>query len=823
MDKRLIAILLALMFVGLLALRQLGFLSPEERSITGLDTATSESTRATKIPLPISPGVDRLEPVFHEAPVGFPGQASVEGRITTPEGEAIEGAEVRLCERLSPEQEEGLFSLPSPRAGEALALAIASSSGEYRFSDVRAGVYVVTAIAPGYAQDGRETPRLEDNSRQTGIDLALFPSASIRGVVVDEVGVAVDRAEVSATRTGLSPLGSESRWTRFEPRLSDPQGRFALDHLLPGTYRIEVVAAGYAPSQKTGVATDGSELRLVLRRGLRLQGRVFDSEERAVAGAEVQVRWSDAESGWRAGEIQFLPSRPLIANRYGNFLLEGVPRASAGIAVEVHATARGYSSASWSLSPEWDEAHAQQEQIRLVLHPGAMLKGSVVDRFGAPVPGASIRVLRVVEPSGGVADSSLLPWREFSNTRRGGFELYGFPPGRVDLLIEAEGYTPQRVTGVPAPGPPLEIILDAAGAILGRVVRQDDPVSGIGGAYVSALRISNASPSSGFASPMVRTGPDGAFALENLGPGVYELRASTTAVPGPESVRVEAAPGEVVSGVEIPIAFRSGLRGRVLAAANREAVAGARVLVQSAKGRREGTSGADGYFFFEGLPPGKWRVGAIAEGFVPLPPGSESSPEVDMESAGESDRVELLLERGGTIEGQAIDREGNPLPNIVVSTAAAEEKDDTIPDARRFPGVSAITAPSGVFSLLHVAPGQEFVIVARGRSFLSYRGEPMTLGEGETLRLDPIVLERSGRLRGKLLNKNGEGVRGWVTLDESRVETRADGSFEIDGAAGVRTLNAEGEGYQPKSLAVRIDPGGGNPPVEVVLDSLASD
>ncbi len=823
MDKRLLAILLALVFVGLLAIHQLWLSSPRQRSITRLDTATPESTREMKTPPLFTPVIDRSEPGFPEAPVGFPGHASVEGRIITPEGKAIEGAEVRLCERLSPTQEGWLFSLPSPRAGEVLALTIASSSGEYRFSDVRAGVYVVTAIAPGYAQDGRETPRLEDNSRSSGIDLTLFPSAAIRGVIVDEVGVAVARAEISATRIGLSPLGSESRWTQFEPRLSDSQGRFALEHLLPGAYRIEIVAAGFAPYRTTDVATDGPELRLVLRRGLQLQGRVLDSEERAIDGAEVQVRWSDAQGGWRVGDIQLLPCRPLIANRYGNFLLEGVPRASTGIAVEVHATARGYSSASWSLPPEWDDARVRQEQIRLVLQPGVMLKGSVVDRLGAPVPGASIRVLRVVEPSGGVADSSLLPWREFFSTRRGGFELYGFPAGRVDLLAEAEGHTPRRMTGIPAPGPPLEIILDAASAILGRVVRQDDPASGIGGAYVSALRISDASSSSGFASPMVRTGPDGAFAFENLGPGVYELRASTTAVPGPESVRVEAAPGEVVTGVEIPIVFRSGLRGRVLAAENREGVAGARILVQSAWGRREDVSGADGYFFLEGLPPGKWRVGAIAEGFVPLPPGSESSPEVDMESASESDRVELLLERGGAIEGQVIDREGNPLPNVVVSTAPVEDEDGAMPDARHFPGVSAITAPSGAFSLLHVAPGREFVVVAKGRSFLSYRGEPMTLGEGETLRLDPIVLERAGRLRGKLLNKEGKPVRGWVTLDESRVETRADGSFEIDGAAGVRTLNAVAEGYASKSLAVRIDPGGGNPPIEVVLDSLASD
>jgi protocatechuate 3,4-dioxygenase beta subunit len=390
MDKRLIAILLALVFVGLLAFRQLWFLSPGERPVTGLDTATPESTRETKTPSPFLPALARPEPVFPEAPVGFPGHAVVEGRITTPEGRAIEGAEVRRCERLSPAREGGLFSLPSPRAGEVLALTIASSSGEYRFSDVRAGVYVVTAMAPGYAQDGRETPRLEDNSRQTGIDLVLFPSASIRGVVVDEVGVVVARAEVSATRTGISPLGSESRWTRFEPRLSGPQGRFTLAHLLPGTYRIEVAASGYAPSQKTGVATDGPELRLVLLRGLRLQGRVLDSEERAVAGAEVQIRWSEAAGGGRAGENQLLPSRPLIANRYGNFQLEGVPRASAGTAVEIHAMAHGYSSVSWSLPPEWDEARAQREQIRLVLQPGAVLKGSVVDRFGAPVPGASI-------------------------------------------------------------------------------------------------------------------------------------------------------------------------------------------------------------------------------------------------------------------------------------------------------------------------------------------------------------------------------------------------------------------------------------------------
>lgn len=823
MDKRLLAILMALVFVGLLAVRQFRLSPRGGPSVSMPDRVSPDPSRRENPSPQFTPAVAAQESGFYDEPADFTGLAQFEGRIVTPDGKGIEEAEVRLCERLPPIREGGLFSLPSPRMGEVLGLTITSSPGDYQFAELSAGVYVVTAMAPGYAQNGRETPRLEDGFRQTGIDLVLFPSASIRGRVVDELGSAVAHAEIRATRTGLSPLGSASRWVQFDSRRADPQGKFLLDHLLPGTYRIEVAAVGYAPCQETGVVTNGPEIRVVLRRGLRLQGRVLDWEDRAVAGAEVQVRWSEAEGGWRAGETQFLPSRPLIANRYGNFLLEGVPRASGETVVELHATARGYSSVFWSLPSDWDEAYARQEQIHLVLQPGAVLKGNVVDRSGSPVSGASIRVLRVVEPSGGVVEVSLLPWREFATTRRGGFDLYGFPPGRVDLVAEADGYAPQRIAEAPAPGPPLEIVLGAAGAILGRVVRQDAPSLGIGGAFVTALRISDASPSAGLVSPTVQAGPDGAFTIENLGPGVYELRASTTAVPGPESIHVEVAPGEAVTGADLSIAYRSGMRGRVLAAKNREPIAGARILIQSTRGRREGNTDANGYFFLEGLPPGKWSVGAVADGFVPIPPGSDSSPKVDTELAGESDLVILLLERGGTIEGQVIDREGNPLPNIVVSTSAVEKEDGSMPDARHFPGVSAMTDSSGAFTLAHVAPGREFVVAVRGRSILPSRSQPMRIGGGESIRLAPIVSERSGRLSGRLLNKSGEGVRGRVTIDASRVETREDGSFQIDGAVGIRTLNAEAKGYAPKSVAVRIDPGSRNPPVDMVLDERALD
>jgi hypothetical protein len=90
------------------------------------------------------------------------------------------------------------------------------------------------------------------HSRQIAVSLALFailltpalhaqnPRGSLRGTVQDSTGGRIPSARIVAQLSGSSAQ---------REAISEDRGEFRLDDLLPGTYRINVSAAGFAPAQ----------------------------------------------------------------------------------------------------------------------------------------------------------------------------------------------------------------------------------------------------------------------------------------------------------------------------------------------------------------------------------------------------------------------------------------------------------------------------------------------------------------------------------------------------------------------------------------------
>ena len=93
---------------------------------------------------------------------------------------------------------------------------------------------------------------MKADSRRTAFTLTLFavlltatlhaqnPRGSLRGTVQDATGARIAAARIVAQLSG----SSMQRETTSEDR-----GEFRLDDLLPGTYRINVSAAGFTPAQ----------------------------------------------------------------------------------------------------------------------------------------------------------------------------------------------------------------------------------------------------------------------------------------------------------------------------------------------------------------------------------------------------------------------------------------------------------------------------------------------------------------------------------------------------------------------------------------------
>src|SRR5271168_4911357 len=93
---------------------------------------------------------------------------------------------------------------------------------------------------------------MKTNSRQTRFALTLFvilltatlhaqnPRGSLRGTVQDATGARIAAARIVAQLSGSSMQREAT---------SEGRGEFRLDDLLPGIYRINVSAAGFAAAQ----------------------------------------------------------------------------------------------------------------------------------------------------------------------------------------------------------------------------------------------------------------------------------------------------------------------------------------------------------------------------------------------------------------------------------------------------------------------------------------------------------------------------------------------------------------------------------------------
>jgi hypothetical protein len=110
--------------------------------------------------------------------------------------------------------------------------------GFYRFLDLPAGTYTLTASLPGsgsrYGTNSAPVTLGEDLEM---VDLAL-PATTIKGKIKDQGGQAVKMAEVRVQGSG------ESTW-------SDAQGNYALSGVEAGARRIAVSARGFQKVSET--------------------------------------------------------------------------------------------------------------------------------------------------------------------------------------------------------------------------------------------------------------------------------------------------------------------------------------------------------------------------------------------------------------------------------------------------------------------------------------------------------------------------------------------------------------------------------------------
>jgi carboxypeptidase family protein len=499
----------------------------------------------------------------------------------------------------------------------------------------------------------------------------------VEGTVVDAAGRPLAGAALSA-----APAAA-----RFQLQLplrppvrarSGRDGGFVLRPLGSGVpYEVTASLPGFAPTRLTLAELRPlavrSGLRLVLRRGRAVRGRVVDAAGQGIAAAMVQViPVSSVSNNPFAGAGE--SPHPATADAGGRFAVAGLLPGRIDLLVQ----APGFAPALLRqvALPEEVKGAAGDGALdtfdvgAITLAGGVDLAGTVVDGQGHPVAGAAIQVEAQRPPlDRGTARPER---REATAGPDGRFAVSGLSRGRAFVLtVEREGFAARTLSEVRPPLPaPLRIVLSPAARLAGEVV--DDAGAPVPRARVRARGETPLAFAAGSLLPSfllgATTDDDGRFELPDAPTGKVSL---TAVAPGflPATLPLQVASGQGRDDLRLVLHRGSTLAGRVLGPDGAPA-AGATVSLLARGGPYSGPSGSlartdgDGGYLLDALPEGLQSFSAELSGAPPAIRELAVRP-------GEN-RLDFQLGDGPEIAGRVVDPAGAPVSGAQVSASAGD-------------------------------------------------------------------------------------------------------------------------------------------------------
>jgi carboxypeptidase family protein len=690
--------------------------------------------------------------VFHPefAPQAVPMYGTAAGAVRLGPGTAVSGVVTDAAGRPAAGAEIWLDdSLPGGRTDAQGRFAIAHARDEWQQVTARSGRLVAVA-----------------RRRSGPLALRLGAARTLSGTVREEA----TRAPLAGVTVTAIEDGSSGR------AFTDSQGRYTIDDLVPGSYRAWAAGSGLTMSPTARTAEDTIDLvrapaarrDLVLVRPPTLRGRVEDEERRPIAGAAVGLGFKGPQVYAVAGidlDMDVSSQATVRTGADGGFALP-IPVNSEGQAVKALGFERsvvvlrhGFAVGTAPLPP------VPGAPLVLTLRRGVELRGRVVSAEGVPVADARVHVAE-----SGTLASTMVPLHvvlmalddqhAWARTDAAGIFSVRVHQAPHELAVQKTGYARRTLRDQQPGAAPIEVVLEPAASLGGRVVRADG--RGVSGVRVTASTEMQMSP-----REPVETDADGAFVVGDLTPGLYSLDAQHPKLGTVGSRMVEAPARDVVFA--LPAA--GAVRGRAVDAQSREALRRFTVAVSPAEDdqpwQRQGTvDEATGAFVVEDVPEGVVTVRAAAEGYA-----NAAVEDVTVVADGEPAEVELALRADLAVTGQVTSESGVPVPAHVAGTA----KDGG--------GSGSSTADAEGRYELRGLPAGEVTIRAQARGYVQ---ETRTVDTRQGARVD-LVLKRGLALRGEVVsegapvamvgvfaNGKGRGASSYATTDER-------GRFTLEG------------------------------------------
>jgi protocatechuate 3,4-dioxygenase beta subunit len=447
----------------------------------------------------------------------------------------------------------------------------------------------VRASAGGY-QEGFAS--VDAGADASDVVISLKAKPRVRGLALDPKGEALPGALLR-----LVPGDGENPFTGsglvfVDAGVSDLEGRFVLDAPEEsGQFSILASHPLYASTFSDGFrpadldARDAIEVRLA--EGGVIRGTVSDGAN-PIAGARVRLaksRQTDARMQIFANLIG-LPKEGKVAysSQSGAFVYELVLPGDYTLSAEV----AGFGD---SKTENVSVAAGETRELSIVLDPGGEIAGVVLDQDGQPLGGALVRALREGGGDERMLEAQRLLGGAFKTARSGSdglFRLEGLPSAAYSVIAEKPGYSAASAAAVRPGETRLELLLEAAARLEGRVVDaatlRPIPVFEVRLVDLEREAVGGGEPSPFDFRPWRQArDADGRYFRDGLEPGRcrVEVRADGFAPSAQDIVLASGAVAEVSFALE-----RAGvLTGQVIDASTGQPVEGARVGLASRDGR----------------------------------------------------------------------------------------------------------------------------------------------------------------------------------------------------------------------------------------------
>jgi protocatechuate 3,4-dioxygenase beta subunit len=620
------------------------------------------------------------------------GELRLEGQAIDPDKQPIGGATIEL---------DGTLSTTS------------EADGSFVFEHLAGGDYVLTGEKATFY--GEDTITLTADSEPD--ELELHSGVVVRVHVVDSDNHAVRDAKVEASRTAV---------------VTDAEGNAVLRGVDLGSVRLEVNADNYGPV-RVDVAT-GDDARatidktIVLAPGTPFGGTVVDEAGAPVASATVMIE----QGHWR---------RRVDADAHGHWL---VPFLGGGkVAVSAN------SDAHIAKSEQIIDHDAHRAQLDVVVHVllGAVARGVVVDRAGAPIEKASVNVGNGY----GTTDD------------KGHFEIKGITPGLVEVSATTErmAATMHKVQL----DREVELRIEVVESSIAGIVRDTH-----GQPVEDATLIARGQNDVG--SGYARSDELGKFDFGGLPPGVYDVVAERDkdkmGLPD-HGVLVQSG----ARNVTIVLADLGTIAGRVVLDGKPVAYFGVSVSSDPEPmwlSTPDAVHADDGAFAIKDLHPGTYAVAIVGPSFE-----RKIIHNVVVRDGATAQLGEISIDRGHVVRGTVRDERGMPIAGAFVTAGTRSSSLDAVAMSDQAAGTRGATSDAmGNYELagLDEAADETWIQAVLGHAMAA----PRQIKLEDTV-VD-LVIARTGSIDGQILH-----VRD--TAQRVRVDAVTDGaSFSVYAGLG---------------------------------------